>query len=128
MKVLMWRSAQGTLAVLIALAFLVGAMTPYQISLGYFLISGAACIAAWRLRVGATVVLPATGAGLLLVLAFTPPLINLALCAYPHICQTQSSVEAARGLSLWLGLMWSVGLALAFGLTLGSRGQVSTKV
>jgi hypothetical protein len=127
-KLLMWRSAQGTLAVLIALALLVGAMTPYQISLGYFFISGAGCIVTWRLRVGATVALSATGAGLLLVLAFTPPLINLALCTYPHICQTQNSVDAARALSLWLGLIWSVGLALAFGLTLGSRGQKSAEV
>lgn len=119
----MWRSAQGTLAVLIALAFLVGAITPYQISLGYFLISGAACIVAWRLRVEATVVLPATVAGLMLVLAFTPPLINLGLCRYPHICQTPNSLEAASGLSVTLGLVWCVGLAVAFGLSLMSRRQ-----
>ena len=127
MKTGMWRSAQGILAVLIALAFVVAAITPYQISLGYFLISGAACIVAWRLRVETGIAVPSVAALVLLGVAFTPPLMNLALCSYPHICRTQSSVEAARGLSLSLGLVWSHGLILAFGLALGSRGQAPAK-
>lgn len=119
----MWRSAQGVLAVLVALAFLVAAMTPYQVSLGYFLNSAAAFIVAWRLRVGAGIAIPSVAAFLLIGLAFAPPLMNLALCSYPHICRTQSSVEAAEKLAVSLGLVWGLGLTLAFGLALGSRGQ-----
>lgn len=124
----MWRSAQVVLAVLVTLAFLVAAMTPYQISLGYFLISAAACIVAWRLRVGTGIAIPSVAALLLIGLAFAPPLMNLALCSYPHICQTQSSVEAAEKLSVSLGLVWSLGLTLTFGLVFGSRGQSHANV
>jgi hypothetical protein len=118
-----WRAAQSVLVVLIALALLVAAMTPPVIGLGYLLISGTACVATWRLRTGATIVIPAIGAILLLGLAFTPPLINLALCDVPHICRTASSIDAAQGLSWIFGLVWSLGLALAFGLAIRSRSR-----
>jgi hypothetical protein len=116
------------LAALIVLAFLLGAMMPPRISLGYFLILAAAYVVAWRLRVGTNTIIPGVGAMLVPALAFTPPLINFALCEYPHICQTPDSVEAAWGLSLTLGIMWCVGLALAFGLTVISRRQAPAQI
>ena len=125
MNMRFWPSAQGVLAALILLAFLQGAVMAPRTGLGYILVVGAACIVAWRLRVGTSLVIPGIGAILLLILAFTPPLINLALCAYPHICRTPSSIEAATGLSLTLGLVWSAGLAVAFGSALKSRAKAS---
>lgn len=128
MSIRLWPSAQAVLAALIVLAFLQAAVLAPRTGLGYILIVGAACIVAWRLRVGTSLVIPGIGAILLLVLAFTPPLMNLALCANAHICRTPSSIEAARGLSLMLGLVWSAGLAVAFGSALKSRAKALAAV
>ncbi|MDQ3125776.1 MAG: hypothetical protein M3Q74_09250 [Pseudomonadota bacterium] len=127
MKMRFWHLAQAILAALIVLAFLLGAMMPPRIGLGYFLIVGAACIVAWRLHVGTNIMIPCVGAVFVLVLAFTPSLINFTLCTHPHICQTPDSMEAAWGLSLTLGIMWCVGLAAAFGLAFMSRRQAPAR-